>query len=178
MSEWQFTCMSTRKSLCFTSNRGIPVLSWWFWPFQQWYYISNLQFTSMKPGMDLNAKKRVSIPWAWFLSGENHRAGSWRLNALLVLTGALCPWWIRLAVPASLSRFNCGPAAEGGTKAVLMPPLKAGKDQGTCLSASLFADTAFSPTSAFRNWGNVSHQHTGREVCYARCESAQRNAAW
>lgn len=126
MSEWQFTCMSTRKLLCFTINKGIPVLCWWFWPFQQWYYISNLQFTSMKSGMGLNAKKRVSIPWDWFLGGENHHAGSWRQNELLVLAAAVCPWWIRLAVTASLSRFNCGPAAEGGTKAVLMPPLKAG----------------------------------------------------
>ena len=71
-------------------------------------------------------KRESAFPETGSSVGENHHAGSWRQNELLVLAAAVCPWWIRLAVTASLSRFNCGPAAEGGTKAVLMPPLKAG----------------------------------------------------
>lgn len=127
-------------------------------------------------------QKRVSIPWDWFprwgeppcriLEAEWTSGPGW----------CCLSWWIRLAVTASLSRFNCGPAAEGGTKAVLMPLLKAGpwaRVRGLAcqlLSSQTQHSASLPPPSGTGVMSATSTQGERYGIC--QVWKRQRNGAW
>lgn len=147
MSEWQFSCLSTRQLLVFIINKNILVLCRWFWPFLFSAMISHFKppiyLHEIWNGLECQRGSQCSLPLVpqWGESPCRVTGAQWSLGLgwhYLSLVGQGC-----LEQPASTGSAVGQPQKTEQKRHWChhsqSKPL--GKDQRPCLSASLFPDS-------------------------------------